>query len=298
MPYIGVETLFSTLVHNTHPSSDTHADASGKQHLVRGLLNRVYYGSESTTANSFPIGSYGKDTLVGPRTDIDLLFELPDDLYRHSSDGSGNVQSLLLEQVRNALLECFPSASIGADGEVVVVPFAKHAIRVLPGFRLLSGKYRHPDANGGGRWRTSDPIAERQQLVRSNALTGGKTTHLIRMAKAWRKVKKVEIESFVLELLAIRFLESWGYNLDRNADPTGYRVYDFMVRDFFPYLLFHTDAEIGIPGTSDVISAGNAWEDHALAAAMVARDATRLGAEDRIDEAKGEWRKIFRWYLY
>jgi hypothetical protein len=234
---------------------------------------------------------------VGPRTDIDILFELPGELYGRLSDHAGNVQSQLLEEVRASLSEHFPSTAIRADGQGVVVPFAKHAVEVFPTFKLLSGKYRHPDSNGGGRWRTIDPIAERQHLVRSDTASGGKTLHLIRMAKAWKKVRRVEIESFVLELLAVCFLENWGYNLHRNGNPTGYKLYDFMVRDFFPYLLSQMNGTVEVPGRSDVVAVGNAWEDQVLAAAVSARRATGFGAEDRIDRAREEWRKIFGWYL-
>ncbi len=137
------------------------------------------------------------------------------------------------------------------------MPFTSYAVEVLPAFKM-SSNYWYPDTNSGGAWRTADPQAELTALRGSNSLTGGKTIHLIKMLKAWRHERNVSIKSFVLELLAVDFLRQWGYN--RTGETyTSYGYYDFMLRDFCPFLLAKENGYVSIPGTGQLLSLGNAW---------------------------------------
>jgi hypothetical protein len=293
MPFTGVSTLFETLVANTQLTQAQLDDASGKHARVRAVLNKAYYGIDSGTANSFLVGSYGKKTAIRPPSDVDILFSLPWSVFSRFKERTGNIQSQLLQEVKGILQKSFPTTAMKADGQIVLVPFTTYAIEVLPAFEftIYSSGFYHADSNGGGSWRSTDPKAEMQVLVESNRISGSKTTHLIKLMKAWKIVCGVKIKSLGLELLAIRFMSGWQYKKE------GYLYYDFMVRDFLGFILNNVNAWIPISGTSETISLGSEWEAQARIALNAAIRATVHGAEDRPYSAKDEWRNIFGNYI-
>jgi len=292
MPYEGVSTLFQNLVMNTQLTPEQYDDASGKHHRVRAVLNQAYYGITNNTANSFVVGSYGKNTEIKPPSDIDILFCLPPSVYERFSKRSGNIQSQLLQEVKEVLQANWKSTSMKADGQIIFVPFVTYAIEVLPTFLLQSTQYWHADANNGGQWRTTDPKAEKERITTSNIATKGKTIHLIKLAKAWKESRTVKIKSLVLELLATNFLTQW-----QHTNTTGYVYYDFMIRDFLNYLLGYKNSYVTIPGTGDVVFTGDLWVAQATFAYNAAIRAADYGAEDKLSSAKTEWGSIFGNYL-
>ncbi len=72
---------FTRLASNLALTTDQLADGLTKHSGVRATLNRAYHGHSSETANSYLIGSWGKDTRVRPSRDIDLVFLLPASVY-------------------------------------------------------------------------------------------------------------------------------------------------------------------------------------------------------------------------
>jgi hypothetical protein len=297
MPYEGVSTLFQSVMQNTQLTTAQIADASGKHQRVRRCLNSWYYSVDSSTANSFLVGSYVKDTQIKPPSDVDILFKLPDSVWRRFYERVGNKQSQLLQEVRSALLATFPTTAIKGDGQIVSVPFETYAIEVLPAFPANS-TYLHADSNGGGSWRNTDPVAEHDYLTASNTTTGGKTKHLIKMLKAWKWSRGVPIKSFVLELAASRFLTTWSYNLNADGTPTSFGYYDYMLRDFFTWLQGVESQAWYLPGsTLGMVNLGNAWSAQARFAATASARATRLGAEDKPALAAMEWRNVLGNYV-
>lgn len=291
----GVSTFFQTVLKNVQLSAPAYLDASGKHGRVRRCLNRSYYGSESESANSFLVGSYGKNTEITPPSDIDILFELPASVYDRCRLRTGNVQSQLLQEVKRILEAVSPSTTMKADGQVVLVPFTTYAVEVLPAFRLPDGTFRHADTNDGGRWRVTNPRAEQVALTDSNARTG-KTIHLIKLAKAWKVACNVKVKSLVLELAAVEFLANWAYTRSSEGRPTGMVYYDWMLRDFFTWLGNQTNRHWYLPGVYDTVWTGDAWAAQARFAANAASRACEHHAGDRPYSAASEWANIFGAY--
>lgn len=288
--------FFQQLVGNTQLGSAEYADAAGKHDRVRRCLNRWYYNHDSGSANSLLVGSYGKNTEIAPPSDIDILFVLPLTVYARFSSRTGNVQSQLLQEVKGVLEATFPTTRIRGDGQIVSVPFVTFAVEVLPAFENSGGYYTHPDANGGGRWRATNPLAEMTALTQSNTATGGKTIHLVKLAKAWKGARSVNINSFVLELAAVRFLATWVYNRTSDGTITSYTFYDWMLRDFFVWLGRQTNQIWSAPGTSEFVSTGDAWEAQARFAANAATRACGWDLAQYPKTAADEWRNIFGTY--
>lgn len=286
---MSVSTRFSTLMSNIALTPYQRADGQTKHKGVRSCLNSYYYGNSSDYLNSMLIGSWGKSTEIRPPRDIDVLFCLPWSVYTRieSNAFSTNKQSALLQEVKRVLQVTYSSTRMRADGQVVVVPFLTYSVEVVPAFKLSGGDYWICDTNSGGSYKASDPIAEQNNVTYSNNASKGNTRDLIRMAKCWQGHRNVPLKSFCIELLAIDFLRSWQYA----GNSTVY--YDWMVRDFFGYLLTRANGYVFVPGTYDLVPLGDKWLSRAISAHNRASKACTYESAKEDFNAGWEWRKVF-----
>ena len=128
---------------------------------IAGQLNADFRDLDSKTANRFYVGSYGRVTAIPSVSDVDLLYELPTDLYYQYDKHEGNGQSALLNAVRASLRRTYASSDIAGDGQVVVIRFDDGIrLEVLPAFYNKSDGYTFADSNGGGLWKTCKPKQE------------------------------------------------------------------------------------------------------------------------------------------
>ncbi len=258
-----------------------------KQAGVRACLNRAFWGYSSETDNSFLIGSWGKTTRVGPPRDIDLLFLLPAEVYYRFQERSGNRQSQLLQEVRNALSVTYPQTRMRADGQVVIVPFNSMPIEVSPGFRRSDGSVTVCDTNNGGRYIASTAEAELADLDEADTFYSGNARALTRMTKRWQDEHNVPIRSFEIERLAIQFLRRWRYAHE------SFFYYDWMVRDFFEYLAGEATGWIVLPGTGEMVWLTGEWLHRATRAHSHAVRACEFERANSNSAAGEEWRRIF-----
>ena len=271
---MNVSQRFSELLQNLALTSGQQSDGATKHHGVRKCLNRHYYNSSSETANSRLIGSWAKSTEIRPPRDIDVLFVLPDSVFVRYQSRPGNKQSQLLQEVRGVLKDTYPNTKLRADGQVVLVPFSSYAVEVIPAFtRPNSSQYWICDTADGGRYKTTDPEAEQRNISASNTASNGNTRDLVRMMKCWQDYCNVDLKSFCIELLSIDFLGTWQYR----GKSTFY--YDWMVRDFFAWLLERSSSYVIVPGTYDLVDIGDSWRSRAESAHGRAKKACESDAE-------------------
>lgn len=282
---------FDKFLENIRLTEGQTFDGETKHGGVRGCLNAYYYGVSSTSANSLLVGSWGKHTRIRPPRDIDVLFVLPYAVYERFQQRPGNKQSQLLQEVKNALARTYSTTQMRGDGQVVIVPFTSYAVEVAPAFGLQNGQYWICDTNDGGRYKTVDPVAEINLVQSSDKETNGNTRHLIRMMKCWQGYCNVPIKSFWIEILAIEFLKSW----EHRGKSTVY--YDWMVRDFFAYLVRRAGSYIYTAGTMEMIYLGDAWKSRAETALERARKACDHESGNRPYSAGEEWQKIFSTFI-
>ena len=77
----------------------------------------------------------------------------------------------------------------------------------------------------------TNPGMEYNDIVQADRLSAGKSTHLNKMVKVWKRECNVEMKSIFLEIMVNKFVSEWQYK-DRTIF-----YYDWMVRDFFTYML-------------------------------------------------------------
>jgi hypothetical protein len=267
-------------------------DAEGKaDRIARSLFAKYYPDQVFTPACYLKVGSYGKATATRPRTDLDMLFVLPWDVYARIEALTGNKQSQLLQEVRRTVLGTFPNTEIAADGQAVVAPFQTYNVDVVPAFRFITGdftgQYFIADTTDGGQWRLSNPVAEYNWLRQVDAAWAGKATHLIKMLKAWKRECNVEIKSICLEVLANVFVSQWEHRHQTIF------YYDWMMRDFFAFMLYYVNGWARPAGITEQILLGDCWESKCGTAYNRALKACEYERADDDITAALEWQKIF-----
>lgn len=282
-----VESRFTRLLDNLAITDAQLQDGTTKQAGVRACLNRAYWGHSSETANSLLIGSWGKLTQVRPSRDIDILFLLPPSVYHQYQGRSGNRQSQLLQEVKNALAETYSQTTMRGDGQVVVIPFNTIPIEVSPGFRCTDGSILVCDANNQGRYITSTAEPEAADLAAADAAFNYNARPLVRMMKLWQRERNVPLKSFQLERLAIEFLRVWPHSM------RGRFWYDWMVRDFLAYLTQRANGYLTMPGSGEIVPLGSDWLSRVQTAHSYAVRACDHEYANNNAPAGQAWQEIF-----
>ncbi len=143
--------MSSKVTKNNHPMDvDTISLISKRYKTITKAVNEDFWNSSSETSHSRYVGSYGRGTAIGT-SDLDVLFELPNEEYDHFTSLNGNGPSRLLQAVKNAILDTYPKTDVKGDGQVVVVKFSDGMkFEILPAFRNLDwfenwdGTYTYP----------------------------------------------------------------------------------------------------------------------------------------------------------
>jgi hypothetical protein len=160
-----------------------------------------------------------------------MIFQLPYSEYVKYDNYSGNGQSALLQAVKISIEKTYSTTSIRADGQVILVPFTDGiTFEVVPSFINNDDSYTYPDANNGGRWRTTNPKPEIEAIRERNAACNGNLVPLCRMMRSWKSKWDVKIGGLLIDTLAYQFIIDWQYK-DKS-----YLYYDFMCRDFFRFM--------------------------------------------------------------
>ena len=289
---MSVSSRFDQFLANIKLTSEQIEDARVKYDGVCKKLHDHFYSTEYSGSTRYLIGSYGKRTNIRPARDVDVIFKLPSSKYQ--TDTNYNYQSYLLQEVKDILLEKYPSTDIKGDGPVVVVNFSNnHFIEVVPAIELDSGRFYIPITTNGGHWKLDDPKALYQFINDSDNETSGNTRNLVRMIKRWQDYCNVPIKSLVIEIRALLFLD--GYN---HRDK-GSIYYDWMVRDYFKQLVEKAGSYYKLPGLNEKLYYGDGWKSKSESAYARAVKACEYESAENEDSATEEWKKIFGedfWY--
>jgi len=181
-------------------SQDTRGVVSMRYKTITKAINSEFHNSQSDTANSLQVGSYGRGTAINT-SDIDIIVELPKSEYERYDNQKGNGQSRLLQAVRNAILTPYPRTNVSADGQVVKVKFTDDMLfEVVPAFMSWNGTYTYPDSNNGGNWLSTNPKAEIEAMRQKNSDSNGL---FYDTCKHIRRIREDYFSSYVLSGIVI-----------------------------------------------------------------------------------------------
>ena len=255
-------------------------------------LNTDFWTTNSDTAHSLYVGSYGRNTANQGFSDLDMIFELPNAMYKQYDAYATNGQSALLQSVKTSIEKTYTKTSIRADGQVILVPFDDGVtFEVVPAFIDTANSYTYPDANSGGSWKATDPRPEINAIRTRNLACNYNLVPLCRMMRAWKGEWAVPIGGLLIDTLAYQFIENYAYR-DKS-----YLYYDFMCRDFFKWMSEQDENQIywRSPGAGQYVYGKGLFQYKAKRCYNIAMEAIahETATPKREWSAKQKWREIF-----
>lgn len=255
---------------------------------ITNRLNKDFHDIDSDTKNGIYVGSYGRNTAIKGISDLDMIFELPEDLYTQYNSRTGNKQSQLLQAVRDSIRKTYSQSEVRGDGQVVVISFTNDFIEICPAFRENDDSFTYPDSNDGGRWKKTNPLPESDAISQTNDEYNGNLINLCRIARAWKNKAGVKINGLLIDTFAYNFITS-----NDDYKKLNYEEYHEFVRDFFKYMteLNTTQSFWNAPGSNQ-----KAYNKKSNFNAK-AKKALKL-VEEAIDKNENKtvyeiWRKVF-----
>lgn len=257
---------------------------------ITKIINRHYWGIDNDRQNSLYVGSYGRDTEIYT-SDIDMLVQLPPQIYVRYNMYTNNGQSALLQDLKSTLIQTYSSTKLKGDGQIINLSFSDNInFEVLPAFINKDGiTYTFPNSNNGGSWKCTDPKREINAINEMNKSCNKNLKRLCRMTRCWKYANEVNISGILIDILAYNFISNW------NERDKSYLYYDWMARDFFKYIcdININQKRWSIMGSGryiyeDVNFHNKAREAYKLTLQAIDYDNSGYG-----DSAKQTWRKIY-----
>lgn len=241
---------------------DTRNLISLRYHTVTKAVNKEFWNSISDTLHSLYVGSYGRNTAINT-SDVDILVELPSNLFDHYNNLSGNGQSRLLQAVRNAILYVYPRSHVRADGQVIKIAFSDGMrFEIVPTFKSIYGGYKYPNTNCGGKWESTNPKAEQEAMAEKNRSSNGLLYDTCRHIRYIRDnyfssyhLSGIVIDSFVYEAIGNwRWLNSG----ESSSSPSG--TYEQVLLNYYNQHGICYGLSINAPGSNDTVSTASSYE--------------------------------------
>lgn len=213
--------LSNLAVDNAQAISDRYGE-------ITCALNKKFRDTESKTANTLQVGSYGRHTAIKGISDLDMLYIMPKGDWDNYKDGG---QSKLLSDAAAAIRARYPKTTVKVDRLVVQAIYSNFRVEAQPVFEQDDGSFKYPDTYNGGSWKITKPREEIQSMSEFDTQKNKNLRRLCKMARAWKNKHGVGIGGLLIDTLAHNFLKSTS-----DYDDKSYLYYDYMSRDFFAHL--------------------------------------------------------------
>ena len=217
------EFIDNLAISNKQTISDRYAE-------LTKTLNKQFRNTDSETANTLQVGSFGRKTGINGISDLDMLYIMPKsswDTYKNAQNG----QYKLLSDTKEAILNRYSRTAVSVDRLVVTVTFSNFYIEVQPVFEQEDGSFKYPDTKNGGSWKITKPREEIDEISSADKDKNQNLRRLCKMARAWKNKHGVAMGGLLIDTLVYNFLKSTDYYDDKS-----FSYYDWLSRDFFKYL--------------------------------------------------------------
>lgn len=254
---------------------------------ITACLNKKFRDTESKTANSLQVGSYGRYTGIRGISDLDMLYIVPQSKWDTYKDGK---QSQLLSETRDAIKARYPTTEVKVDSPVVTVTYTNFHVEVQPVFEEegADGKpqYKFPDTHNEGRWRITKPKQEMAAMKEFVDQKNKNLRSLCKITRAWKNKHGVYMGGLLIDTLAHNFLKS----VDA-YDNKGLASYDELCRDFFEFLMNQPNQDhYKALGSGQNVNVKKKFQQKAKKAYNLTLKAIEAGPEKT---AHKKWKKIF-----
>lgn len=250
---------------------------------ITACLNKRFRETESKTANSLQVGSYGRWTAIKGISDLDMLYIMPQGKWDDYKNGG---QSKLLTDTKDAISARYPTTEVYVDRLVVRVLYQNFHIEAQPVFEESDGSFTYPDSYNGGKWKTTKPREEIDAIREDDEKKNKNLRRLCKMARAWKNKHGVGMGGLLIDTLAYNFLQSTS-----DYDDKSYLYYDWLSRDFFKYLseLPEQDRYAAL-GSGQHVKVKKKFQKKAKKAYELSLKAIESG---ETDAAHKKWKKIY-----
>lgn len=246
-------------------------------------LNSRFRSTESETANSLQVGSYGRWTAIKGISDLDMLYIMPASKWNTYKDGG---QYELLRAAADAIGARYSRTEIRVDRLVVQVRYQDFHVEVQPVFEEDDGSFKYPDTYASGSWKITRPREELEAMTQTNAAKNRNLRRLCKMTRAWKNKHGVVMGGLLIDSLAHRFLIG-----TTEYDEKSYLHYGSMVRDFFKFLSELSKQEyFAALGSGQRVRVKKNFQKKAVKAYELCQKAIAASGTDTQNE---KWRRIF-----
>ena len=194
-------------------------------------LNKYYYDIEDEEEHMYIVGSVGRGTAIKNTSDLDILFDLPKEVYTKYENYESNGQSALLQEVKNVLLERYPNTKMKGDGQVVVISFTKYKVELVPGFKQTDDRFKYPNSNDGGSWKYTNPLPEIEECKKSNNSTDGNFYNVCHILRCWKNKKGFKFKGLLIDTLTNNF-----FTENEEYKNVNYENYLELIKNIFKFL--------------------------------------------------------------
>ncbi|ATY30793.1 nucleotide-binding domain-containing protein [Sphingomonas psychrotolerans] len=224
---MGIGEVFKEFIGNL--AVDNAQSISDRYGEITSALNKAFRDTESKTANTLQVGSYGRWTAIHGISDLDMLYIMPKGQWATYDKEGG--QAKLLSDAAAAIKGRYPKTDIGVDRLIVRVRYSNFHVEAQPVFQMEDGSFKYPDTYRGGHWKITKPLEEMAAMSEFDQQKNKNLRRLCKMARAWKNKHGVGMGGLLIDTLAHKFIQSTA-----QYDDKSYLYYDLMSRDFFQYL--------------------------------------------------------------
>jgi hypothetical protein len=250
---------------------------------ITAALNKKFRDTESKTANTLQVGSYGRWTAIKGISDLDMLYIMPKGKWQDYKDGK---QSKLLADTKAVILERYPTTTVIVDQLVVTVKYQNFDIEVQPVFENDDGSFQYPYTYNGGSWKPTKPREEIKAMKEFVDQKNKNLRRLCKMARAWKDKHGVVMGGLLIDTLAYNFLKS-----TTTYDGKGFSSYGEMSRDFFEFLKDQPDQDnYKALGSNQNVKVKKKFQRKAKKAYNLCVKAVAAGDKD---SAYNKWKKVY-----
>lgn len=278
---------FTIFLENIKVSSERADKVRNRYNEITKKLNKTFRDTDSETANSLRVGSYGRYTGIKGISDLDMLYIMPNSLWETYEDKPGN----LLSDVKEALRDRYPKTKMRKDNLVVVVDFSDFKIEVQPVFEFLDDgekvvSYKYPTTKDGGVYKVTKPRHEQQAMIDFKQNHGAHHRLLCKMLRAWKDNVGLPMGGLLIDTLAYRFCTSHP-----EFDKCGYASFGRLTTEFFEYLKDEPKQDFYLAlGSKQRVKVKSAFQSKAKQAYKECNKAL----EETSEETKHKhWRNVF-----
>lgn len=195
-------------------------------------LNKHYYDlDKDTSSHLYIVGSVGRKTAIKGSSDLDIIFALPDEVFKRFDDYESGGQTALLQEVKNILADRYPKTKIRGDGQVVVIEFTTYTVEVVPAFLQSDNRFKYPDTHNGGSWKITDPISEQDECANCNETSNGIYFDFCHIIRAWKNTVGFKFGGLLIDTLVYNHFKENDYYGD-----SGFDDYLTILKSVFAYL--------------------------------------------------------------